>query len=170
MNISYQRLITRCLLISLFIFLCGVTACVRFTDNGDGTVTDERTGLIWLQNANCYGPQSWDIAMSIAAGLNSGECGLSDDSTEGKWHLATKEELQGIGTDPPTTWQFGPPPGDRWTEPGSPFVSVQSWYYWSSTEYNTSNAWHVSMGWGGAFNTSKVTMDDIYVWPVRSDN
>ena len=25
----------------------------RFTDNGDGTVTDNLTGLIWLKNANC---------------------------------------------------------------------------------------------------------------------
>ncbi len=27
----------------------------RFTDNGDGTVTDNQTGLIWLKNANCFG-------------------------------------------------------------------------------------------------------------------
>jgi hypothetical protein len=25
----------------------------RFTDNGDGTVTDNMTGLIWLTNARC---------------------------------------------------------------------------------------------------------------------
>jgi hypothetical protein len=25
----------------------------RFTDNSDGTVTDNLTGLIWLKNANC---------------------------------------------------------------------------------------------------------------------
>ena len=25
----------------------------RFTKNGDGTVTDNRTGLVWLRNANC---------------------------------------------------------------------------------------------------------------------
>ena len=25
----------------------------RFTDNADGTVTDNLTGLIWLKNANC---------------------------------------------------------------------------------------------------------------------
>ena len=27
----------------------------RFTDNGNGTVTDNLTGLIWLKNANCFG-------------------------------------------------------------------------------------------------------------------
>ncbi len=28
----------------------------RFIDNGDGTVTDQLTGLMWLQNANIFGP------------------------------------------------------------------------------------------------------------------
>ena len=27
----------------------------RFSDNGNGTVTDNLTGLIWLKNANCDG-------------------------------------------------------------------------------------------------------------------
>ncbi len=27
----------------------------RFTDNGDGTVTDNLTGLTWLKNASCLG-------------------------------------------------------------------------------------------------------------------
>ncbi len=29
----------------------------RFTDNVDGTVTDNLTGLVWLKNANCFGAQ-----------------------------------------------------------------------------------------------------------------
>ena len=31
----------------------------RFTDNGDGTVTDNLTGLIWLKNADCFGSRTW---------------------------------------------------------------------------------------------------------------
>jgi hypothetical protein len=31
----------------------------RFTDNGDGTITDNLTGLIWLKNANCFGLRNW---------------------------------------------------------------------------------------------------------------
>ena len=27
----------------------------RFTDNNDGTVTDNLTGLVWLKNANLFG-------------------------------------------------------------------------------------------------------------------
>jgi hypothetical protein len=49
-------------------------------DNSDGTVTDKLTNLIWLQDASCFGVQSWGTADSSAAGLNSGECGLSDGS------------------------------------------------------------------------------------------
>jgi len=30
----------------------------RFTDNEDGTVTDNLTGLIWLKDANCFGIRS----------------------------------------------------------------------------------------------------------------
>jgi len=32
----------------------GVSVDPRFTDNGDGTVTDNLTGLIWLKDANCF--------------------------------------------------------------------------------------------------------------------
>jgi hypothetical protein len=31
----------------------------RFAVNGDGTVTDNLTGLIWLQNANCFLSRTW---------------------------------------------------------------------------------------------------------------
>ncbi len=141
----------------------------RFTDNGDGTVTDALTDLIWLKNANCYSYQNWSSAMSSAAGLNSGECELTDGSAEGDWHLPTKEELQGIGTDPPATGYSGSP-GVTWTTPGLPFVSVQSLNYWSSTEYDTYGAWGVFMSSG--YTSSSNSKDDsfIYVWPVRNDN
>ena len=29
------------------------SAITRFIDNNSGTITDRRTGLIWLKNANC---------------------------------------------------------------------------------------------------------------------
>jgi len=105
--------------------------------------------------------------MSSASGLNSGECGLTDGSAEGDWRLPTKEELQGIGTDPPATWNLGIPPV-TWTKPGSPFVSVQSRTYWSSTEYSTNSAWCVGMGTGRT--TSNIKDFNYYVWPVRVDN
>ncbi|MEJ2240301.1 MAG: hypothetical protein P8X82_18580, partial [Gemmatimonadales bacterium] len=42
----------------------GVTVDPRFADNGDGTVTDNLTGLIWLQNADCFWIRNWTDALS----------------------------------------------------------------------------------------------------------
>ena len=137
----------------------------RFLDNGDGTVTDCRTSLIWLKNANCYGSQSWDNAISSAATLNSGECGLSDSSIEGDWHLATRVELEGIGTDPPEFWDTGYPVG-TWTVPGLPFVNVQSSYYWSGTGIAENYSWFVLFFGGYAYFELKT--QPFYAWPVRS--
>jgi hypothetical protein len=36
----------------------------RFTDNSNGTVTDNLTGLIWLKNANCFNTRTWIQALS----------------------------------------------------------------------------------------------------------
>jgi len=52
----------------------------RFHDNGNGTVTDKITGLIWLQNANCFGVQTLANALTSANTLASGTCGLTDGS------------------------------------------------------------------------------------------
>ena len=143
----------------------------RFTDNGDSTVRDNATGLIWLKDANCFGTKNWDNAMADAAAINDGECGLTDGSSEGDWRLPTKEELEGIGTDPPATWESGyPPAGVTWTKPGSPFENVLSFYYWSSTEnaYDPNFARCVHMGDGSIYYGDK--RNGIYVWPVRSGN
>jgi hypothetical protein len=68
-----------------------------------GTVTDCRTGLVWLQNANCKqasngitpdteGTLTWKNAMKWSAGLGHGTCGLNDGSGPGDWRLPTKTE------------------------------------------------------------------------------
>lgn len=44
-------------------FVKGVSASPRFTDNANGTVRDNLTGLIWLKNANCFGTQLWTNAL-----------------------------------------------------------------------------------------------------------
>ena len=44
--------------------------------------------------------------------------------------MPTRDELQGIGTDPPATWGSGSP-SFAWTMPGAPFVEVQDYVYWS---------------------------------------
>jgi hypothetical protein len=137
----------------------------RFLDNNDGTVTDCRTDLIWLKNAyKCFGRRmNWSEAMASAAGLNDSECGLNDGSVEGDWRLPTKGEFQGIGTDPPETWEVGFPSA-TWTKPDDFFEL----FYWTDTEYDTDNAWIVYLGNGSTYNVPKD--GSLPVWTVRSPN
>jgi len=45
----------------------------RFTDNGDGTMTDNLTGLMWTTNANLPGGyKTWQQALDYVAGMNAG--------------------------------------------------------------------------------------------------
>ena len=63
----------------------------------DGTITDNLTGLIWLQNANCYGTLSWYEAIAEAGNLvddGSLRCNLSDSSEVGNWRLPNIKEIQ----------------------------------------------------------------------------
>jgi hypothetical protein len=138
----------------------------RFLDNEDGTVTDCRTDLVWLKDAYCYGEEylEWWSAGSAVAVLTDGGCGLTDGSIAGDWRLPTKEELQGIGTDPPTTW-WDRNPSVAWTTPGSPFENVIPFFYWSSTEKDTVWKWFVDMGYG--YTSDAELFQNYDVWPVK---
>lgn len=131
----------------------------RFTDNSNGTVKDNLTGLIWLKNANCYGIKVWNDAVAIPRTLQDGLCGLTDGSSAGQWRLPTVKELESL-TDAQNSNPALPT--------AHPFSSVQSYFYWSSSTfaYNTGNAWYVHMGNGGVNGVYK--NDIFYVWPVRS--
>jgi len=132
----------------------------RFTDNGNGTMTDNLTGLIWLKNANCFGARRWDNALNDANTLNSGECELSDGSVEGDWRLPNINELESLvhaGQANTATWLNT-----------QGFTDVQAGFYWSSSTYagNTGSAWSVYMWHGFVFTGLKDSND--YVWPVRA--
>jgi hypothetical protein len=145
----------------------------RFTDNGDGTVTDKTTGLIWLKNAKCFGALTWDEAMTAAVGLADGQCGLTDGSSAGDWHLPERAALLTLIDEryqyPALSNEAGT---DHWRE-GDPFSGVQSDYYWSSTTYayNPYTAWLVFFGHYYVYYDSVYFDRKIcphYVWPVRS--
>lgn len=142
----------------------------RFVDNNNGTVTDTVTGLIWLKDAYACESATWYDAEAYCTSLASGMAGLTDGSTEGQWRLPTKEELQGIGTNPPATWD-SVWPAVSWTRPEGPFVNVRPSLYWSGTSYddNTDFAWAVSMSDGRTPFGDK-SIINCFVWPVRGGN
>jgi hypothetical protein len=134
----------------------------RFADNGDGTVTDNLTGLIWLKNANCFGTRTWTQALSDANNLASGSCGLTDGSSAGNWRLPNVNELRSLIN------HYGQANISTWLN-GQGFINVQDWFYWSSTTvaYNLYNARNVNYG-GELLESLKVNY--YYVWPVRTVN
>lgn len=143
----------------------------RFKDNNDGTVTDKRTNLIWLKSAKPCDVESWADAIAFCSSLASGTARLADGSAAGQWRLPNIQELQGIGTDPPSIWTDNDPPfGQTWTRPGEPFTNVQPFNYWSGTNYcdYTDFAWFVCMING--YTNGSVKSYYFYVWPVRSGN
>ncbi len=136
----------------------GASASPRFTDNPDGTVTDNLTGLIWLQDATCFGVRSWMNALADANALADGSCGLIDGSVAGDWRLPNLRELQSL-----IDYQQSLPtlPG------GHPFSGVQSSSYWSSTTGVGLPlfGWSVYLNHGNVSLNSKTGTGDV--WPVR---
>ncbi len=133
----------------------------RFTDRGNGSVTDNLTGLIWLKNANCFATQTWTQALADANGLNSGECGLTDGSTAGQWRLPNIRELLSL-----IDYDRNAP---AFPTNESPFLGLQAAVrYWSSTEVDNNNlaAWNVDFAIG-AVNRNQPKTDTYFVWPVR---
>ncbi len=150
----------------------------RFTDNEDGTVTDNLTGLIWLKDASCEGAMSWSDALTWSNSLYDGctdcggtnnDCGLTDSSGAGDWRVPNLKELSSLidyGAYAPAL------------PSGHPFTGVISGggaYYWSSTSYRSpSNAWYVHVGSGDVDIFTKVGDVGLglqtWVWPVRSGN
>lgn len=106
---------------------------VRFTDNGDGTVTDRFTELVWLKNAGCLNDYSWDQAVQFGKLLHgtAGICELNDQSPTGAWRLPNVRELLSL-LDFKTAGYFSV---DAQALPdGHPFDDLSGWY-WTSTTY-----------------------------------
>ena len=124
----------------------------RFTDNGDNTVTDNNTKLMWSKNANLTGSLDWQNAMSYCANLILAK--YSD------WRLPSISEFNCLIDKeqkyPALTLD-------------NPFMNVQNNYYWSSTtkeyEYQP-RAWYVDLFDGQIHYDNKEY--PRYVWPVRS--
>ncbi|MBF0565598.1 MAG: DUF1566 domain-containing protein [Nitrospirae bacterium] len=130
----------------------------RFTDDGDGTITDNLTGLVWLKNAGCFSCETWAAALESSNNLGSGQCGLMDGSQAGDWRLPNFEELKSLVNhqqSDPATWLNS-----------QGFTDVQ-YAYWSSTtvDFATSAVYGVFMYNGTGFSYNKTNPSGF--WPVR---
>ena len=146
----------------------------RFIDNGDGTVTDMLTALVWLKDGSCAGLPGtdslgrgfWDTALTAAASLSDGTCGLTDGSVTGDWRLPTIKELGTLVDFEYSSPAISNAAGTGQMTDGDPFSGVD-WSYWSST----SSADDATMGWylvaahGQIASTAKTA--NLFVWPVR---
>lgn len=143
----------------------------RFTDNANGTVTDNLTGLMWMKNANvrsdCAGtaelPVNWATALASAAACNAGAgyAGQTD------WRLPSNREMLSLihygftGPAVPNTAGTG-----KWTA-GNPFSDLQLGWYWTSTTFvaTPSSAWVVYMSDGEVDLAAKTFVHNV--WLVR---
>ena len=100
----------------------------RFSDNGNGTVTDLATGLIWKQ---------------CAEGLSGAGCTAGSSL----WRLPNKNELASLIE----RRCYAPAINARF------FPNTPSSWFWSSSPnaYDSDNAWFVDLSHGGVGDTGK---------------
>jgi len=131
----------------------------RFTDNGDGTVTDNLTGLMWTKDADFFGLISWSDAITACENLEWGSngCNLYTD-----WRLPNKKELDSL---------IDVSNYDPALPSGHPFTEVQNEIYWSATSYARSTGLalctYMEHGYGTVMTKTNIAP---YVWPVRGGN
>jgi len=119
----------------------------NFTDNGDGTVTDDNTGLMWQQGEG--GQKTWEDAISYCENLSI--AGYTN------WRLPNKNELNSI-----IDYETYNPAIDI-----NFFPDANASNYWLSTThaYDSSFAWRVRFYKGGVDEGDKSIL--YYVRCVR---
>ncbi len=126
----------------------------RFTENTDGTVIDNLTGLIWDKNANRKSTaRLWSDALR--------DCNTLVINDQSDWRLPNIRELHSLAD----YSEYNPTLHNG----GAPFENVQSNHYWSSTTFMGdpgNDAWNLN------FFKGNITRDHresnyFYVWCVR---
>ena len=125
----------------------------RFVDNGDGTVTDNCTGLTWQQETADI-PGDDDNRVTWAEALRY--CEDLEFAGHDDWRLPNVRELQSIV-------DYG-----RYNPAIDPVFSAESSWYWSSSSFVdfTRVAWRVSFNVGYVAHGDKLH-DAHYVRAVR---
>ncbi len=120
----------------------------RFVDNGDGTVTDQLTGLMWIKDETAQ--MTWQAALDYVKTLSTG--------SHTDWRLPNVEEMRSLVDNS----QYSPS-----LPQGHPFTNVLASGYWSSTTLanGTGDAWGVHFTNGYVYGHDKPDYD--YVRAVR---
>lgn len=141
----------------------------HFTENGDGTITDNWSKKIWLGNLGCIGKKSWPEALLFCKSLAGGMCGLSDESSPGSWRVPEKRELQSL-MDP---GNFSPVlPIDH------SFIGIKDGCYWviDRGQNESAELGYMYIGDGGVgLGGMNICLNgyhrrspvSFYLWPVR---
>ena len=155
----------------------------RFTDNGDQTVTDNLSGLVWEKKDSLVGIHNGSNSYSWSAGAPYEENGTAFmiflETVNGAggfggsngWRLPTFAELQtivldfacpGVGRGPRCIC-----PATPCVDPALDVVTTQPDYYWSSTGYVSlpNEAWSVFFSDGDVFPNDMTS--NYYVRAVR---
>lgn len=123
------RVIPILAIIGLAAFLMAGPAQADYVDNGNGTVTDLSTGLIW-EKAGSAGAMIWEQALAWCQQATT--AGYSD------WRLPNKRELEHLADKS----RYDPAIDPAFTEPGNK--------YWCGTTYArySNDACYVNIGSG----------------------
>ncbi len=146
----------------------------RFTDNGDGTVTDNLTGLMWLKDADCFGSRDWDSALRRVKDFNSNPGDYACWEYNGKyndWVLPNVNELDSLNNSEESY-------SGTWLEDQG-FMNVQQSHdsYWSSTtDVSSANYWPsvpARYAWavdirGSILKRERKDNHYYHIWPIRT--
>jgi hypothetical protein len=144
----------------------------RFIDNGNGTLTDTMTGLVWLKQANCI-RDTWANAVAEVQALASGACALSDGSKAGDWRMPNRKELESLSDRMETNHADFFNARYVWKSNGQVYREalfssfMVSEYYWTSTTVaaNSGEAWTVYSCDFGVYDMNKAVAE--YTLAVR---
>ena len=145
----------------------------RFADNGDGTVTDRLTNLMWMKDTACIrssgrdadGAITWAAALGFAETVNGGAnlsacAGYNAGHTD--WRLPNVREVRSLTDFSRLTPSL---PADH------PFVNVESSFtslaYWTSTTWEIDPSQAFVLRFGAPLTTSQAKTDTQAVWLVR---
>jgi uncharacterized repeat protein (TIGR01451 family) len=134
----------------------------RYLDNGDGTISDNLTGLMWLKDANCFGGQSWVGGLGTVAAFNANPGGYACQdysAAYSDWRMPNINELATFWTIVPGVMGFPA------MIQGLGFTRVQTGDYMSSTMVAGNPFYPWGIYFGG--NSYLSTNGGNFLWPVR---